>query len=203
MLIGIVLNAVVPVILYRLTKRYVGESEVTALSVAALFPVAMSVRDVVRGRTLNPVAVLVMMGIVVSLIGVALGGSARLLLIRESLFTGALGLACFGSLALPRPLMFYFGRYFVAGGNREATARFDAGWERPYFRFVNRTITAVWGVTMTLDFLLRITLVYTLPVAAVLIVSPIASGAILVGTIFWTFTYIRYANRKVRDGTVM
>lgn len=85
--ISIVLNAVVPFLLYRLTKRYFSASDLIALSAATLFPLGLSILDVCRSRTLDPVAVLSLMSIVVSMIAVALGGSTRLLLIRESLFT--------------------------------------------------------------------------------------------------------------------
>jgi hypothetical protein len=57
--------------------------------------------------------------------GVALfvGGRPRLLLVRESLFTGVFGLSCFVSLLLPRPMMFYFGllrRHISNGAQRIA-----------------------------------------------------------------------------------
>jgi hypothetical protein len=201
LLISVALNAIVPLLLYRLTRRYVGGSEVTALSMAALFPIAVSAAALLRGRTLDPVALLALTSIAVSMIAVALGGSAKLLLIRESLFTGGFGLACFVSLALRRPLMFYFGRYFMAGRDPEAVARFDAGWQRPYFRFVNRTITAVWGAALTADFLVRVALVYALPAAAVLVVSPVVSGGIVIGTIVWTFAYARHASQRARRET--
>ena len=42
-----------------------------------------------------------LMSIAVSMIAVTLGGSPKLLLIRESFFTDAFGIACFVSLALP------------------------------------------------------------------------------------------------------
>lgn len=189
--ISIVLNAVVPVLLYRLTKRYFSVSDLTALSAAALFPLGLSILDVCRSRTLNPVAGLSLMSIVVSMIAVMLGGSTKLLLIRESLFTGAFGVACFVSLALPRPIMFYFGRYFTAGRDPAGIAEFNAGWQREEFRRVTRLITVVWGATSVGEFLFRVALVYTMPAAVVLVVSPIVLGGLVIATIVWTFAYIR------------
>jgi hypothetical protein len=124
----IALNAGIPLLFYRLAKRYLSASEVGALAIAATFPLAKSILDLTRRRRLDPVAVIVLLGIAVSAVGVLMGGSARLLLIRESLFTGALGLACFASLLLPRPLMFYFGRHFMAGRDPVAREQFDASW---------------------------------------------------------------------------
>jgi len=192
----IALNAGIPLLLYRLSKRYVSASEVAALAIAATFPLAKSTFELVRRRRLDPVAVIVLLGIVVSGVGVLMGGSPRLLLIRESLFTGALGLACFGSLLLPRPLMFYFGRHFLAGDDPIARADFEAGWERPGVRFVHRLITVVWGAAFLGEFAIRIALVYTLPAAVVLAISPIILGVITIGTFVWTFAYVRRVRRR-------
>ena len=187
--ISIALNAVMPVLLYHLTKRYLAASEFTALSVAALFPLGLSIVGLIRSRTLDPVALLSLISILFSIVAVSLGGSTKLLLIRESLFTAAFGIVCFVSLALPRPLMFYFGRHFTAGRDQQRLAEFNAGWQRPEFRRVNRLITVVWGATSLGEFLVRVALVYTMPVAAVLVISPIISGGLLIATIVWTFAY--------------
>jgi hypothetical protein len=188
--ISIALNAVMPVLLYRLTKRYLAASEFIALSAAALFPLGLSIVGLIRSRTLDPVALLSLISILFSIVAVSLGGSTKLLLIRESLFTAAFGIVCFVSLALPRPLMFYFGRHFTAGRDQQRLAEFNAGWQRPEFRRVNRLITVVWGATSLGEFLVRVALVYTMPVAAVLVISPIISGGLLIATIVWTFAYL-------------
>jgi hypothetical protein len=157
--------------------------------VAALFPLGMSIVGLIRSRTLDPVALVSLLSILFSIVAVSLGGSTKLLLIRESLFTAAFGIVCFVSLALPRPLMFYFGRHFTAGRDQQRLAEFNAGWQRPEFRRVNRLITVVWGATSLGEFLVRVALVYTMPVAAVLVISPIISGGLLIATIVWTFAY--------------
>ena len=191
LLISIVFNAVIPVLLYRLTKRYLAASDVGALSAAALFPLGWSIVDASRSRALDPVALLSLMSIGVSIFAVALGGSTKLLLIRESLSTGAFGIACLVSLALPRPIMFYFGRHFTAGRDPARIADFNAGWQRGEFRRVTRLITVAWGAASVGEFLIRVALVYTLPAPVVLVVSPIVLGALLIATIVWTFAYIR------------
>ena len=192
------LNAGIPVLLYQLSKRYLSTSELTALTIAALFPLAWSLVDLTRSRSVDPVAVLSILSIVVSMAAVAAGGSPKLLLIRESLFTGAFGAACLGSLVLPRPIMFYFARHFTAGRDPAHLAEFNRGWERPGVRRTIRLMTLVWGVTSLLEFMIRLALVYTLPPAAVLVISPIVLGALLIGTITWTFAYGRRAQARAR-----
>jgi len=189
LLVSVVLNALVPVVLYQLSKRYLSAPELAALSVAALFPLLLSIADVIRVGSLDPVAILSLASIAVSMIAVAFGGSPKLLLIRESFFTGAFGVACFVSLAAPRPIMFYFARHFTVGRDAAGLAQFNLGWQRPGFRSAMRLITIVWGATSLLEFVVRIGLVYTLPAATVLVVSPIVLGGLLIATISWTFGY--------------
>ena len=94
------LNAIFPLVLYRLSKRYISPSEFTALAVATTFPLGKSIFDIVKHRKLDPISVIVLLGIGASAIAVVFGGSPRLLLMRESLFTAVFGLACLGSLTL-------------------------------------------------------------------------------------------------------
>lgn len=126
---SIIPNALVPLLLYNLAKHYLNASDVLALSTAAIFPLVESVVGLVRQRRMDVIGVIALAGIAVSLCGVLLGGGSRILLIRESFFTGALGIACFVSLALPRPLMFYFGWQFTAGADPEKLARFNGLWQ--------------------------------------------------------------------------
>ena len=196
LVISVVLNAVIPLLLYRLAIRYLEASEFVALSLAALFPLGLSIVDVSRSRTLDPVALISLVSILFSMIAAALGGSTKLLLIRESFFTGAFGIACLVSLALPRPLMFYFGRHFTAGRDPARIAEFNAGWQRERFRRVVRLITMVWGTTSLGEFAIRVALVYTMPVTVVLVISPIILGGLLIATLVWTFAYVRRARAR-------
>jgi hypothetical protein len=59
----IVLNAVFPVILYKLSKRYYSPSEFTALVVAALFPIGKSRFELIYHRQVDPISILVLLGI--------------------------------------------------------------------------------------------------------------------------------------------
>jgi hypothetical protein len=188
----IVLNATIPFAVYKLSKHYISPSELIALIMATTFPLGKSLYDLVGRAQLDPVAILVLLGIVTSGLALLLGGSPRLLLVRESLFTGALGLACFASLLLPRPMMFYFGRYFIAKSEPQVLARFDSSWQLPSVRFSHRLITIVWGTVFLAELILRIVLIYKTSSATVLIASPILLGTLTIATIMWTF---RYAHR--------
>lgn len=145
----------VPLLLYRLSKRFISSSEFTALAIATTFPLAKSVFDIAKRRRVDPVAVIVLLGIAAGLIALLFGGSGRVLLMRESLFTAAFGLACFGSLLLPRPMMFHIGEYFLAGQDELKRRRYQISWTLPEVRFTARLITSVWGGVHVAEFALR------------------------------------------------
>jgi hypothetical protein len=185
----IALNATIPVACYWLAKRFVSPSELTALMFATVFPLLKSGYDATTHREIDPVAALVLLGIATSVLALLVGGDPRLLLIRESFFTGAFGIVCLISLTFPRPIMFYFGRYFIAGNDPQKRQTFDARWDDPHVRFAHRLVTVVWGVVYAGEFVIRVFLVYRLSASAVLVLTPFMTGTATVLTVMWTFWY--------------
>src|ERR1700733_4405098 len=185
----IALNAIIPVLLYKFSKRFLSPSELTALLLATTFPLGKSIFDLVRRGQLDPISIVVLLGIAADCVALLFGGSARLLLVRESLFTGAFGVACFVSLLLPRPLMFYFARHFIAGVDPKRQARFNSGWQLAEVRFAHRLITTVWGTVFVGELIVRIILIYNASATSVLIVSPVLLGASTLVTMVWAFRY--------------
>ena len=184
-------STLVPLAVYHVATRSFGTSELTALLYASVYPVAKSIFDLTRHRQLNPVSILVILGIVTSGAALFLGGSPRILLIRESLLTAVFGLACFVSFLLPRPLMFYFGRYFIAGSDPQKVASFNRNWSIPRVRRTHRLITAVWGCALLGEFSLRTWMVLRLPTATVLSAAPILFNATILLTFLWTMRYAK------------
>jgi hypothetical protein len=190
----IALNAIIPVVLYKLSKHYLSSSELTALLIATTFPVGKSMFDLLRGGQLDPVSIVVLLGIVANGVALFFGGSPRLLLVRESIFTGAFGVACFFSLLLPRPMMFYFARHFIAGADPQRQERFNAGWQLREVRFCHRLITIVWGCVFVGELIVRVVLIEHASTATVLIVSPALLGTLTIAAMIWAFSY----GRRVR-----
>ena len=194
---SVALNTVVPVLLYQLSKRFVSPSELTALIFATLFPVGESLWGLAREWQLDPIAVVVLLGIAVDAGALLLGGSPKLLLLRESLFTGAFGVACFVSLLMPRPLMFYFGRYFIAGADPAKRRRFDASWLLAEVRHGNRLVTSIWGIAFVGELVIRVALIDSVPAAWVLVISPLLLGSMTVATIVWSLAYADRMRQRV------
>jgi hypothetical protein len=182
----------------RCTRFALSASDFTALVTATAFPLGKSVFDLVKRRRPDPIAVIILLGIGASAIALLAGGSPRLLLMRESLFTAVFGLACFGSLLLPRPMMFHFGRHFPAGDDPQKRQRCEAGWALPEVRFTSRLITEVWGSVYLNEFAIRVALIFLVPVAWVLVISPVLLGCLTILTIVWTVRTAKSARERAR-----
>ena len=142
------------------------------------------------------IGALVLVGIVVSILATLLGGDPKLLLIRESFITGALGMVCLTSLVWSRPLMFYIGRQFSAGEDPAKIAEFNALWQYPVARHTFRVMTIVWAIGWIGEFALRVAMVWTLSIPEVLVISPFVFNGITIGLIAWTLAYGRRQRQR-------
>jgi Intracellular septation protein A len=192
---SLVFSAAAPLVAYEvLTSR--GMADAPALTISAIFPVIGIAFSLVRTRRVDMIGLISLIFIVVGVATSVLTGDTRFILIKESLLTGVFGLVCLVSLLLPRPLMFYFGRQFSSGGDPTRSAAFEAMWQYPTFRRVNRNITLLWGVGMLLEAGLRIALSFVLPIPVFLVVSPLLAFGITIALISATITYARRSARR-------
>ena len=192
---GILVNAVLPVVAYTiLTSR--GWSPVAALSTSAAFPVIATLVSIARTRSLDGLALISLILIVIGLLGSLVSGSPRFHLAKESVLTGVFGIACAVSLALPRPLAFFFGRQFATAGDSARVQIWNSYWVYPQFRRVQYTITAVWAAGLLLDAGVRVVLTFVLPVASMVWLSPVIFYAGLFALLIWMFSYIARARAR-------
>ncbi|TAM04613.1 MAG: hypothetical protein EPN70_11105 [Paraburkholderia sp.] len=181
-------NLLLPWVAYRLAYPHYGE--VGGLIASAVPPVVWSIVELARFRRIDALSAIVLFGIVLSLGAMALGGGPRVLLMRESLASGAIGVTFLASLFARRPLVFYLARATVARETPEGAARFELLWaEQRDFASAMRMLTIVWGLGMTGDAALRTWLAATWPIERFLLVSPIFGYGIFGGLLAWTFWY--------------
>lgn len=195
--ISLLLNVGLPLLIVFLLEKSAHTTEIAALSIASVVPLLSSLVELARNRRLDLIAIFFLLGLLSSIVAIFLGGSPQLLVIRESLFTGTLGLACFVSLLLPRPLMFYVGRQMLCGNDTPRLAQFNAGWNNPYTRFAHRLITSVWGTALFGEFLLRLLISYTLTATVAYGLGSTILIVTIAVTFAWTFAYIRRVRRRI------
>jgi hypothetical protein len=189
---------------YYLLLPHFSSTSLWPLILASMVPVLSNVYDVTKHRKIDVVGILVLLGIAGSIIGVSFGGTQKLLLIRESFITGLVGIALLVSLAFRKPLGYYLVYEFMTANEKLNPVPFEQLWASRYFRWAIRRGTFLWGLLLIGEFVLRVFLVYTLPVGMVLGVGPLIFNFLLLaaGTIsaFGMSRTIRIA-LKPRAGT--
>lgn len=190
-IISITLSIVIPYAIYTIAHRYFSLSDIAALTLSSLYPLLDIFVEYNKDRTLNFISVIVLIGTITGIIGALLGGNPKLILLRESLFTCILGIACFVSLATSKPLLFYFAREFVAGKDpvkrREFTAQLSKRKAYTFFRL----LTLVWGIVYVIEFILKLFIIYSFTVSLNLIIAPLSTYIVTFATITWTFWYAK------------
>ncbi len=192
----IIINFVLPWLVYQQVQPHWGEHN--ALLASALPPVIWSVIELIRNRRIDAMSMLVVAGILLSLGAVLLGGSPTLMLMRESLITGAIGLAFLVSALLRRPLTYYLAQATLARESGFSKARFEqlfidangrvAGW---------MTLMAlVWGIGLLAEALLRLWLIKLVPVDRFLLIAPWLSYGIYAALGGWTWWYRQQLRRN-------
>jgi hypothetical protein len=188
LVLELVANLLLPWLAYRLTLPHWGE--VGALYASAAPPLVWSFFEFMRTRRVDALSALVLFGIALSILTFALGGNARILLVRESLAAGATGVVFLVSLLFERPLIFYLARATVVREHEDGARHFDTYWrDSASLRASLRLMTLVWGVGLTLETALRFWFAWHWPIERYLVVSPIIGYAIYGGLLAWTFWY--------------
>lgn len=200
------IDVAIPYCLYVILSPRFPSSSLTPLLVSALPPLISGIIGIVRKRHIDYVGALVVLGILITVVAALITGDQKVFLVRESVLTVALGAVCLVSLLFPRPLMFYFSRQFVSGGDPAKAAFYNSLWQSsPRFRSFNYLITLVWGLGLIIEFTFRVIMVYTLSVAQVVALAPIVSNATIIGLTLWTIAYgnsIRRKRQQIPEQTV-
>jgi hypothetical protein len=175
--------------------RSAGLSPVRALVLSGVFPAVGVAVTFARARRLDAIGGLVLVGIAVGTILGLATGSARLVLVENSVPTAVFGLLCLASLWSRRPLIFRFALEFM-GADTPKGRDFDGRWQYPGFRHAFRVITVVWGAGYLAEAAARVVIVETVTTGSALAISkalPFAVAGLLAA---WTYAYGQRARRR-------
>jgi hypothetical protein len=190
----ILFNFLLPWVVYRVAKPHLGE--IHAIMASAAPPMVWSLVEFARKRRVDAISVMVLGGIGLSLLGFALGGSPKLLLMRESLITGLIGVVFVGSAVIGRPLMYVLASASLKRQSAEDSAEFETYKDDPAFRRMMGVMTIVWGIGFIVETAVRSVLVFSLPVGRFLIIGPIVGYSTVGLLMVWTFLYGRAAEKR-------
>lgn len=193
--IEICVNFVLPYVIYVQTQAKIGQ--VDALIASSLPPILWSLIEFALRRRIDALSLLVIAGIVLSLLAFVGGGSVRFLQLRENLVTGLTGLIFLGSAAIGKPLIYELARATMKRKSPSEAEQFAQLRGSKFFEASMMTMTLVWGFGLLAQTAIACVLVFTLPIATYLLVSPFLGYGAMGALGLWTFFY---AKRRKRVG---
>jgi hypothetical protein len=193
---SIIMNGILVLVIYQLVKSYTSASDVAALFISAIPAMIGTVITLIRQRSIDVLGAFALITIAVSIGLTFMTGDARLFQIRESLLTMLFGVICLVSLFFPRPIWYYIIRYFTTGNNPQQVVAYNAAWSLPGFRTYIRNVTILWGITYVVEFIIRLILVYSLPITEFLLISPFIFYGLTIVVIYATIRYAQIIGKR-------
>jgi hypothetical protein len=150
-----------------------GASDFTALALAGVFPLARTLYQFAKNRTINGLALVVLVTNVVGMLLTFVAGDARMMIAKDSLGSGFTGLVILISAFTAQPIMTKALRPFLTHGK----ADHEAAWERlrgnRRFNTVVRRSSYIWGAGFVLESAARVFGAFTLPVSTMVWLSTV------------------------------
>ena len=147
----------------------------------------------VRERTLNLFATVMLVVFGLGVLLALVSGDARFLLLKNSIVTGAVGLVFLGTTLWGRPLSLAASRSFQPARREEILREYETD---PDVRRGHRLSSVVWGTVLLAESLIRVPLVYLLPVSVMVGVGEAVSIAAFAGLITWNVWYVKRATAR-------
>ncbi|WP_405553747.1 VC0807 family protein [Streptomyces sp. NBC_01171] len=193
----LLIDVALPLGSYYVFREAFGMSTFAALAWSSVGPALRTVWSLVRERSANGLASLIL---TVNVVGLALSfvsGDPRLMLAKDGAVSSTVALGILVSVALGRPMMTEGMKPFLVKGD---SAR-EGAWQRltsgtaagsADFRGRERAFSLVWGVALLIECVARVVGAYTVPVdtmvwlggvlmAVVMVVTFVVSGAVAAG----------------------
>jgi hypothetical protein len=190
----LIVDGLLPVAIFKGLEA-LGVAPVWALAGGCLPPILNNLRVWITARRLDPIGLLIMASIASGVVASMISGGIGSRIITDCLLNGAWGLAFLGSLACPRPLLFYLIRSVVAGDDASRTEAWNGLWRYAMLRRMIRSTTAIWGVVYYVEVLFELGLARLSTPDTVLTVAPIVNAAATVALLVFT----RLRMRRVRE----
>ncbi|KAF0696451.1 Aste57867_12792 [Aphanomyces stellatus] len=182
----VTLNILAPLVIYSLLSSHM--SDVSALLLSGIPPALDTFAYIYRERRVDIISGLSVTSIVLGAVVAAITNDARVLLVKDSLFTIGFGVAFFVSITCAKEdLIWTYNRTFRGP---DAKDDLDAKYQLPHVRSSSHFLCKVWGTGLLMEAVVRIVLIYSIPVSSMVYVSPclLVSTFLLLG--YWTKAYV-------------
>lgn len=157
-------DIVAPFLAYFVVHRFGGRT-ILALTVGGLIAATSTAVNSIRRKGLDRVGMLVILEIVASLVMLLLMRDPRLLLIRPSFYTAVAAVYLIYTVFVGRPLSYDGARPMATQGDPLRMEAYEKLWDQSgEFRQTHKMVTFGFGVAFMIDSILRIVIVYRLPI---------------------------------------
>jgi hypothetical protein len=142
--------------------RSAGASKSAAYLIGSIGPLLGTLVVWRRTRQLSGASLAILAFTVLSAVA-ALAGShnPEMLLYKDAVVTGLVGVILAGSMLFPRPLAFYFGQRYATDGTRDGMESWNRLWRYRQFRRAQYAITVVWAVVFLLEALVKAYIIHS------------------------------------------
>lgn len=156
-------DIVAPFLAYLLVHWF-GARTIFALTAGGLIAATSTAVNTIRRKGLDRVGTLVILEIAVSIVMLLVLKDARLLLIRPSFYTAVAAVYLMYSAFVGRPLSYDGARPMATKGDPARLEVYEKLWDQSdEFRQTHKIVTFGFGVAFMVDSILRIIIVYRLP----------------------------------------
>jgi hypothetical protein len=146
-----------------------------------------------RDRAWNAFATVMLVSFLVGLGLAFVSGDPRFLLLKDSVLTGTIGICFLVSTAVGRPLTLAAGQSWGEGGSGSLVAGYDTD---PLVRRGHRVCSLVWGLGLLAEALIKVPLIYLLPVKVMVGLSTAITVTAIGLLVAFTFGYIRHVRQQ-------
>lgn len=176
--------------------HWLGASDVTALITASVVALLRLLYVVARTRTVDMLAAVMLGVFAIGLVLSFLTGDARFILAKDSIGTGAAGLAFLATCVVGRPLI-YQAALRTKTGRPAEIARYEQLWATsPDFRRRLRLMSVVWGVGLLTDAIVRLPIIYTMSTTSAVTASTVLFLTTMGSLALWTAWYARRSEAR-------
>ncbi|EMA37712.1 hypothetical protein C447_12090 [Halococcus hamelinensis 100A6] len=160
-----------------------------ALAISGVFPVIQLGLSWRRTGSVDGLSIIVLVGVVVGVVTALFSSNVNLQFDESALGTILLGIACFVSIFVGRPVLFYLSRDFDAKGDPDRIEFWNAQRQHARFNRIESLITAVWGITFVVVGIAQFALVTSFGADGNFLSSNVSSIVVAAALIIWTQWY--------------
>lgn len=193
---GLLRDIALPAGAYYILK-YFGASDVTALIAGGLVSGVLVVIELIIRRTLDFIALFMMILFVVGIATLFLTGDARFMLAKDSIGTGVAGLFFIGSAIIGKPIITEFAKKTMSGEHQKQFA--NGLQNNSTLRKAFRNATMISGFILIAEAILRLPLIYTLSISVMVALSPILGIMVTVLTVIVSIKYVKWVVGKSKS----